>query len=344
MRRLPLLLAVLVAALLAPTTALAHSGETGGTDYRSTITAVPAGVEARIIGGDDRIEITRTDAAEVLIPGYGGEPYLRLDAQGTWENRNSPAVALNDVRRTSEAIPNAATKIAPDWVQIGTGTSVVFHDHRAHWMGSQAPAKVRADPDREQLLYDWSIPLTIDGTAAEIRGDVTWLGLPLTWLWWTITALAVIAAVVVGWQRRVPANLAAIIGTVAAVLASLLTGVSQQLDLPDGTRGALVGVAIAAALLAIGLGLGHRLRAVPAHATTVLLLVAVVAGGVQLVGLAGTAFAYALVPGPLPTLITRVLIILGLAGVALTAGACARAWRTLLADLPPQPTTKAPTW
>ena len=338
------MLAVLVAALLAPTTALAHSGGTGGTDYRSSITNVPAGVEARIIGGDDRIKITRTDAAEVLIPGYGGEPYLRLDAQGTWENRNSPAVALNDVRRTSEAIPNAATKIAPDWVQISTGTSVVFHDHRAHWMGSQPPAKVRADPDREQVLYDWSFPLTIDGTEAEIRGDLTWLGAPMTWLWWTLTALAVIAAAAIGSVRRVPANLAAIIGTLAAILASLLTGVSQQLDLPDGTSGALVAVAIAAVLLAVGLGLGHRLRAVPAHATTVLLLVALVAGGVQLVGLAGSAFAYALVPGPLPTLLTRVLIILGLAGVALTAGACARAWRALLADLPAQPATKAPTW
>lgn len=344
MRRLPLLLAVLVAALFAPTTALAHSGETGGTDYRSTITAVPAGVEARIIGGDDRIEITRTTADEVVIMGYGGEPYLRLDAQGTWENRNSPAVALNDVRRTSEAIPASAADLAPDWVRTGTGTSVVFHDHRAHWMGSQAPAKVRADPAREQLLYDWSIPLAIDGGSAEIRGDVTWLGLPLTWLWWTIAVIAVLAAVALGTLRLLPTNVAAIIGTLAAVLASLLTGVSQQLDLPDGTSGALIAVVIGAALLAIGLGLGHRLRAVPAHATTVLLLVSLVAGGVQLVGLAGTAFASALVPGPLPTIATRVLIIIGLAGVALTAGACARAWRTLLADLPSQPTTKAPAW
>lgn len=346
MRRLPVVLAVVAAALLAPTGALAHSGQTGGTDYRSSITAVPTGLTARVVGGDDRLEITRTTAKEVVIMGYGGEPYLRLDAQGTWENRNSPAVALNDVRQTSEAIPAAATKIAPDWVQTGTGTSVVFHDHRAHWMASRPPAKVRADPSQERVLYDWSVPVAVDGTAGEITGDLTWLGTPLAWLWWTLLGLAAALAVVVGLLRRVPVAPAAIGGMVAAVLASVITGVSQQLDLPDGTRGALIGLALGLVLLVAGLGLGHRLRAVPAHATTVLLLVALIAGGVQLVGLAGTAFSYALVPGPVPTLLTRVLIIAGIAGVALTAGACFRAWRTLLAELPPQATDapKAPSW
>jgi hypothetical protein len=76
----------------------------------------------------------------------------------------------------------------------------------------------------------------------------------------------------------------------------------------------------------------------------VLLLVALIAGGVQLIGLAGAAFSYALVPGPLPTSIARLLVIVGLAGVALTAGACFRAWRTLLVDLPPQPKQQAATW
>ena len=344
MRRFPLVLAVLAAALLAPAGALAHSGQTGGTDYRSSITAVPDGVSARMIGGDDRIEITRTTASQVMIPGSGGEPYLRLDEQGTWENRNSPAVALNDVRQTAEALPTSATKIGPDWVQLSSGNSVVYHDHRAHWMGTLPPAEVRADPAPERVLYDWGIPLFVDGTAVEIRGDLTWLGMPLTWLWWSITVLAVIAAAVVGSLRRVRLVPAAIVGMLAAVLASLITGVSKQLDVPDGQNGVLIGIALAVVLLAIGLGLGHRLRAVPAHATTVLFLVALVAGGGQLVALAGNAFSYALVPGPLPTLLTRLLVIVGLAGVALAAGACARAWRTLLADLPPQQTTKAPTW
>jgi hypothetical protein len=344
MTRLPLVLAVIAAALLVPAAALAHGGQTSGTDYRSSITSTPKGITARIVGGDDRLEITRTSAREVVIMGYGGEPYLRLDAAGTWENRNSPAVALNDTRRTSAAVPAAAAKIAPDWVQTGTGTSVVFHDHRAHWMASQPPAKVRADPSREQTLYAWSVPVSVDGSAAEIRGELAWLGEPIAWLWWTLLGLAVVVGLAVGLLPRVPVAPAAIAGTVAAVMASAITGVSQQLDLPDGTSGALVAIALAAALLLIGLGVGHRLRAVPAHATTVLLLVALIAGGVQLIGLAGSAFAYALVPGPLPTLLTRILVLVGIGGVALTAGACFRAWRTLLAGLPPQASNQSATW
>jgi hypothetical protein len=50
------------------------------------------------------------------------------------------------------------------------------------------------------------------------------------------------------------------------------------------------------------------------------------------------------VPGPLPTLVTRLLVLLGLAGVGLVAGACARAWRDLLAELPAAAPPKAPTW
>lgn len=344
MRLLPLVLVVLAAALALPAGALGHGGQTGGTDYRSSITAIPAGLEARMVGGDDRLELTRTTASEIVVLGYGGEPYLRLDAEGTWENRNSPAVALNDVRRTAEPVPTSATKIAPDWVRTGTGDSVVFHDHRAHWMASQPPAKVRADPSQEQLLYAWTVPLVVDGTPAELRGDVTWLGTPVTWLWWLLAALAVVVGAAVGSLRRLPLAPTAIAGTLAAVLTALATGLSQQLDVPDGTSGALTAIAISAALLAIGLGLGHRLRAVPAHATTVLLLVALIAGGVQLVGVAATAFDYALVPGPLPTLLLRVLVLIGLAGAAVTAGACLRAWRTLLRGLPQQPKAAQPSW
>ena len=35
-----------------------------------------------MVGGDDRLELTRTTASEIVVLGYGGEPYLRLDAEG----------------------------------------------------------------------------------------------------------------------------------------------------------------------------------------------------------------------------------------------------------------------
>lgn len=324
--RIALLLALL--ALVAPASASAHAGQTGGTDYRSTVTSTPGGMHARMVGGDDRLEVVRTTAREVIVLGYGGEPYVRLDARGVWENRNSPAVALNDTRH---AEPTGGAGGPPRWVRIGGGDSIVFHDHRAHWMGSQPPAAVRADPRRSRVLYDWSVPVRVDGRDAAIRGDLAWVAPPATWLWWTLAAFAVALAVVAGLVLRVAAAAPlGIAGMLTAAGAAITTGLAQQSDVPDGGTAAFVGLAIGVALVAAGLFLGHRLRAQPPQALTVLLLVTLIAGVIPLVGFASAAFAYAVVPGALPATATRALIVIGLAGVGLTTGACARAWRDAL--------------
>ena len=54
----------------------------------------------------------------------------------------------------------------PEWEHVSGGRTVEFHDHRTHWMDTVPPAAVRADPDRETVIFDhWEIPLTIDGRA-----------------------------------------------------------------------------------------------------------------------------------------------------------------------------------
>ena len=84
--------------VLMPSVAGAHGGATSGTNYESNVLTTPAGIAARMVGGDDRLMITRTTPATVIVLGYNGEPYLRLDLRGVWQNERSPAVALNDVR------------------------------------------------------------------------------------------------------------------------------------------------------------------------------------------------------------------------------------------------------
>jgi hypothetical protein len=84
-------LLVLLGLLALPAAAAAHGGATTAVDYRSTVTGEPAGVAARVVGGDDRLALTRDGAREVIVLGYDGEPYLRLDADGVWENRRSPS-------------------------------------------------------------------------------------------------------------------------------------------------------------------------------------------------------------------------------------------------------------
>lgn len=319
-----LVLALVLALVAVPASASAHGGATGGTDYRTTITSVPTGLAVRVIGGDDRLELTRTTADRVVVMGYGGEPYLRLDRDGVWENRRSPAVALNAERQPTAAL--AGVDAPPDWVLTGPGRTAVFHDHRSHWMGSQPPAVVRADPSRPYALPDWSVPVTVDGTPTAITGGLAWLGTPWTALWWGLTGVALVAGIVGGLLLRGRSPLAAGVGAATVVAAAGATGASQRLDLPDGGTGAALVLAIPLVLLAVAAVVARRARATPAIGATAFLLVAVIVGGASVIGELDTAFAYALVPGPLPTTMTRMVLVLGIGGLGLVAGATARIW------------------
>lgn len=328
-------LLALVVLTLVPAAATGHAGETPGTDYRSTVRAAPAGLAVRMVGGDDRLLVTRTTAAEVVVLGYGGEPYLRLDEDGTWENRASPAVALNAERQPDAPLDGAAA--TPEWVRVGDGASAVFHDHRAHWMGSEPPAAVQADPDRPRDLFDWSVPLLVDGREAAITGDVAWLGRPRSALWWAAAALAAAVGLVAGLLVRERTVLATAAGAATAIACAGLVEASARLDLPAGGTEALIGVAIAVALTAAAVAGAWLTRRVPAYTATVLLLASVIVGAAPLMDAAGPAFAHALVPGPIPTVAVRLVIVVGIAGTALAAGATARALRDLLSTRPTAP-------
>jgi len=81
--------------------ARAHPGSTL-TGYVSTVSAVVPnvlGVNALVLGGDDRLRISNYSGKTVVVLGYEGEPYLRFDSKGVWANTLSPAAHLNRFRR-----------------------------------------------------------------------------------------------------------------------------------------------------------------------------------------------------------------------------------------------------
>ena len=65
-------------------------------DMESIVTSIePAtpGAEVRVLGGDESLRLDVHDGHEVVVLGYVGEPYLRIDPRGeVWENQRSPAV------------------------------------------------------------------------------------------------------------------------------------------------------------------------------------------------------------------------------------------------------------
>jgi hypothetical protein len=141
------------------------------TDDRSRVTGIDPGgvVAARVIGGDSLVEITVDRGHEVVVLGYGGEPYLRVQPDGTVQiNRRSAAVALNRTRDGDAATLAAPVTTDVDWQPHGGGGVVAWHDHRIHVAeGVEVTAPI-----------EWKIPMTVDGSAGAVDGRLERLASP----------------------------------------------------------------------------------------------------------------------------------------------------------------------
>ncbi len=192
--------ALLAAIVLAPAQpAFAHGGNGGASsDYRIEVTGFEGdatGIEVHPVELGNRMELVRTTAKEVQILGYDGEPYIRLDADGVFENVNSPAHYINLDRFARIPIPPTATATAtPNWVMLSNGTSVRWHDHRTHWMDPTPRQDVRDNPNVERVIFPANhVDLLVDGKPVAAIVRVTWLPPPSRMVWLVISSLAACA-------------------------------------------------------------------------------------------------------------------------------------------------------
>ncbi len=230
MRRQLLGAGLLAAVVLAPAQPVFAHGGNGGraSDYRIEITGFdgdPAGIEVRPVELGNRMELIRTTAKEVQILGYEGEPYLRLGADGVFENTNSPAHYLNLDRFARTPIPPTATATAaPNWVKLSDGTSIRWHDHRTHWMDTTPRQDVRDDPGVERVIFPANrVDLVVDGRSVAAIVKVTWLPPPPRLTWLVITSLAgcvLLAAFVLVPTLRRFAPECVLIATIASLVGS----------------------------------------------------------------------------------------------------------------------------
>ncbi len=139
---------VAVAALVAATPAPTHA-HNGNPNYLSEVESAPEGVTVDVLNRDDRLLLTNASDEDIVIEGYNEEPYARIAADGTVSvNRNSPAYYLNEERFGGAEAPEEVREnpqAEPDWERIDGSGRFEWHDHRAHWMGSERPAQVK-DP------------------------------------------------------------------------------------------------------------------------------------------------------------------------------------------------------
>ncbi len=179
---MPVIRRAAVAALVALCTlapnAVAHQGNP---NYNSEVRAiVPAvdGLEAQVLGSDDRIELRNGSDSVVVVEGYRHEPYLRFLPDGTVQvNRRSPAFFLNEDRFAQVEVPASATPRAqPSWQRVAQNGRYDWHDHRIHWMSKAPPKPVRENESKRAKIFDWTLPVSVAGRPAAIEGSLTWLG------------------------------------------------------------------------------------------------------------------------------------------------------------------------
>lgn len=165
--------------LLAAAPAQAHDE---GHAFESSISGLePArlgvGIELRMLDHDSQVELTNESGKTVIVMGYEGEPYARLESAGpVFLNVRSPALPLNNDRWGRTAPTGSEDAAAPPrWVQVGDHGKLAWFDRRTQFRGSGTPPTV-TDPSSRQKLWSYRIPLLVGAERAEIRGTLYWTG------------------------------------------------------------------------------------------------------------------------------------------------------------------------
>src|SRR3954454_20577602 len=170
------LAAILV--LLAPaSSAFAHGGNP---DYRSVIDEVTPSnpnVKFQDLNYDSYMQLLAQPGHEVVVYGYEEEPYARILKNGTVQvNERSPALYLDENRFAEVTVPPIANaKAPPKWKTFDHSATFVWHDHRMHYMSPTTPAKV-TDPSKKTKIFDYAIPIRVDGRKGAIKGTLFWVG------------------------------------------------------------------------------------------------------------------------------------------------------------------------
>jgi hypothetical protein len=141
-----------LALLLGAPVALAHEGSPNFLSQINEVTPAAAGVEVEVLNRDDRLLLRNTGTGTVLIEGYDGEPYARIEPDGTVEvNTDSKAYYINEERDGQVEVPAGVDgKGEPQWKRVARNGRFEWHDHRMHWMSEGDPEAVsdKAGPAR----------------------------------------------------------------------------------------------------------------------------------------------------------------------------------------------------
>jgi hypothetical protein len=218
-------------------------------NFASNVRAiVPAvrGLSVHAVDLGNKLQLDNHTGRDVIVLGYDNEPYLRVGPGGAYQNDRSPAVYLNRTRTGNVPVPRSADPNAPpQWRKLGAGTTVAWHDHRAHWLASTNPPEVQSDPGARHLVQRWTVTLVRDGNRIAVRGDVVWIPGPSPWGWVALAVVLAAGLVALGLTR---------VGRVAVAAALVVMLVGETAHVLGSWQGTTVGGVTKLAASAYALG------------------------------------------------------------------------------------------
>ena len=216
-------------------------------NYRSIVEWVTPrtdAITAKVVGGDGFLELEVVRGHTVEVPGYTGEPWLRVSADGrVQENQRSQTTYINQSRYGSAAtvqIPPDAT-IAnatkhPEWKTVDTNGRFVWHDHRIHYMTPSIKPTIVPGTRRvaigERDDGRWVVRMTVDGTPTQIVGELLREPTPNGAIPWVLAAAVAVLLGATGWLLRSRAGRVAAGALVVAGALALLSGFRELAVVP----------------------------------------------------------------------------------------------------------------
>jgi len=148
-------------------------------NYRSYVTGLApntSGLSVQVLEFADRLQLINHTGKPVTIYGYEGEPYARVQADGTVEvNTRAPAYYLNQSFYAQVTVPAfASAHAAPRWSVLDRTGQFEWHDHRIHWMSPVPPAKVK-DKSKRTKIFNWQVPVRVGAQAGAVNGQLFWV-------------------------------------------------------------------------------------------------------------------------------------------------------------------------
>jgi hypothetical protein len=240
---------VAVAAGMAPSTAQAHGPVAPiALDYVARVRQLPAGLDAKVVDGDQRMWLQVPGDETAVVVDYRGAPYLRFTSAGVAVNHNSAMYYLNQTPFALTPPPSLGPKTLPRWLPVTSGHAYGWHDGRLH-----ALAAVALTPGAS-FVGTWRVPIIVNGRSAAISGGLWHAGAPsIVWFWPIVVLLMCVLA---AWRIRRPALdqwTARLLG-VSALVAVAVAGLGRELHgRPTVTPFQLVELAVILAFVLWGL-------------------------------------------------------------------------------------------